>query len=50
MLSTPEQPSVSCIVPTANRRRFVPHAIRYFLAEDYPNKELIIVGDGESNI
>ena len=25
------QPLVSCIMPTANRRRFVPQAIRYFL-------------------
>jgi len=34
-------------MPTANRRRFVRQAIRYFLAQDYSNKELIIVDDGE---
>ena len=28
-------PLVSCIMPTANRRRFVPEAIRLFLAQDY---------------
>jgi glycosyltransferase involved in cell wall biosynthesis len=39
-------PLVSCIMPTHNRRAFVPHAIRYFLRQDYPNKELILVDDG----
>jgi O-antigen biosynthesis protein len=39
-------PLVSCIMPTYNRRRFVPQAITYFLRQDYPNRELIIVDDG----
>ena len=39
-------PLVSCIMPTYNRRAFLPHAIRYFLRQDYPNKELIIIDDG----
>jgi hypothetical protein len=39
-------PLVSCIMPTYNRRWFVPRAIRYFLRQDFPNKELIIVDDG----
>ncbi len=39
-------PLVSCVMPTYNRRQFVPHAIRYFLRQDYPNKELIVVDDG----
>jgi hypothetical protein len=34
---------VSCIMPTTNRRRFVPAAIGMFLAQDYPNKELVIL-------
>ncbi|MDB5145993.1 MAG: glycosyltransferase, partial [Mucilaginibacter sp.] len=29
-----------------NRREFIPHAIHYFLRQDYPNKELIIIDDG----
>ncbi|MBE7169299.1 MAG: class I SAM-dependent methyltransferase [Williamsia sp.] len=33
-------------MPTYNRRAFVPHAIRYFLQQDYENKELIIIDDG----
>jgi glycosyltransferase involved in cell wall biosynthesis len=37
-------------MPTADRRRFVPQAIRYFLAQDYPNRELVIVDDGKDSI
>ncbi len=44
--SQPTLPLISCILPTANRRRFVPQAIRLFLAQDYPNKELVILDDG----
>lgn len=33
-------------MPTADRRRFVPVAIRMFLAQDYPEKELLIIDDG----
>jgi glycosyltransferase involved in cell wall biosynthesis len=40
------QPLASCIMPTANRRAFVPQAIAYFLRQDYPNCELIVVDDG----
>lgn len=44
------EPLISCIMPTYNRRAFVPHAIRYFLRQDYPHKELIILDDGEDCI
>lgn len=37
---------VSCIMPTADRRRFVPEAIRLFLAQDHADRELIILDDG----
>jgi len=40
------EPLVSCIMPTANRQKFIPFAIDYFLQQDYPNIELIIVDDG----
>jgi len=40
------RPMVSCIMPTFNRRAFLPQAIRYFLRQDYPNCELIVVDDG----
>ena len=42
--STP--PLVTCIMPTCDRHRFVPEAVRYFLRQDYPNLELVVVDDG----
>jgi hypothetical protein len=39
-------PLVSCIMPTYDRRSFVPRAIRYFLRQDYEPRELIVVDDG----
>jgi glycosyltransferase involved in cell wall biosynthesis len=48
VLSPP--PFVSCIMPTANRRSFVPEAIAQFLAQDYPAKELIVFDDGEDAV
>jgi glycosyltransferase involved in cell wall biosynthesis len=44
------QPRIACIMPTANRRRFVPQAIRYFLRQDYANRELIVVDDGSDAV
>lgn len=41
-----ELPLVSCIMPTANRQKFIPFALHYFLQQDYPNTELIIIDDG----
>lgn len=43
-------PYVSCIMPTANRAKFIPLAIEYFLNQDYRNAELIIVDDGQEPI
>jgi len=40
------RPLVTCIMPTYNRRRFVPRAIEYFLRQDYDRSELLIVDDG----
>ncbi len=37
---------VTCIMPTANRRQFVPGSIRMFLEQDYDRKELIVIDDG----
>jgi ADP-heptose:LPS heptosyltransferase/glycosyltransferase involved in cell wall biosynthesis/2-polyprenyl-3-methyl-5-hydroxy-6-metoxy-1,4-benzoquinol methylase len=41
---------VSCIMPTCDRRAFVPAAIEYFLRQDYPNAELVIVDDGSDPV
>jgi O-antigen biosynthesis protein len=49
-LASGDKPLVSCIMPTANRRFLVPRAVRYFLAQDYPNRELIVVDDGEDPV
>jgi glycosyltransferase involved in cell wall biosynthesis len=46
MTSTAARPRVSCVMPTYNRRAFVPRAIRYFQRQDYPDRELIVVDDG----
>lgn len=43
-------PRISCIMPTHNRRLFIPRAIQYFLQQDYPNKELVIIDDGDDLI
>lgn len=43
-------PHVSCIMPTFNRRHYVPQAIAYFLRQDYPNRELLILDDGEERV
>jgi glycosyltransferase involved in cell wall biosynthesis len=43
-------PLVSCIMPTRDRRRFINQAIAYFLRQDYPNKELVVVDDGRDPI
>ncbi|MEL6631541.1 MAG: glycosyltransferase [Bacteroidota bacterium] len=50
MSQNPSFPLVSCTMPTCNRRRFISRAILYFLRQDYPNKELFIVDDGEEEI
>jgi glycosyltransferase involved in cell wall biosynthesis len=43
-------PLASCIMPTYNRRPFVPGAVACFLAQDYPNLELIVADDGSDPI
>src|ERR1700736_4752296 len=43
-------PLVTCIMPTWGRRRFVPFALAYFLRQDYANRELIVVDDGDDPV
>jgi glycosyltransferase involved in cell wall biosynthesis len=43
-------PLASCTMPTANRRRYVSEAIRLFLAQDYPEKELVVLDDAEDSV
>jgi glycosyltransferase involved in cell wall biosynthesis len=42
--------TVSCIMPTRDRRSFVPRAIDQFLAQDYADRELIVLDDGPDSI
>jgi glycosyltransferase involved in cell wall biosynthesis/predicted O-methyltransferase YrrM len=44
------RPLVSCIMPTHNRRCFIPRAVEYFLRQDYEPKELLVVDDGSDAI
>ena len=45
------RPLVSCIMPTTSKReKFIPMALQYFLRQDYPEKELVIVDDGKPSI
>jgi glycosyltransferase involved in cell wall biosynthesis len=44
------EPLVSCIMPTADRRPWVVRAIAYFRRQDYPNRELVILDDGEDRV
>lgn len=46
----PQLPRVSCIMPTRDRRAFVGQAVHYFLRQDYPDTELIVVDDGYDKI
>jgi glycosyltransferase involved in cell wall biosynthesis len=43
-------PLVSCIMPTYNRREFIAQSVACFLAQDYPNLEMIVVDDGSDPI
>jgi glycosyltransferase involved in cell wall biosynthesis len=40
------QPLVSCIMPTCNRRSFLPLALQSFARQEYPRRELVVVDDG----
>jgi O-antigen biosynthesis protein len=43
-------PLVSCLMPTANRRQYVPLAVAMFLAQDYGPRELIVLDDGRDPV
>ena len=45
-----DSPLVSCVMPTWNRRAFIPCAIDCFLKQTYENRELVILDDGEEPI
>ena len=49
-MNTDAEPLVSCVMPTRDRRRFVRQAIWYFLRQDYPARELLVVDDGRDAV
>ncbi|MFE9690595.1 glycosyltransferase [Micromonospora sp. NPDC005806] len=42
----PRTPLVSCVMPTRDRNEFAVQAVRYFLGQNYPHRELVVVADG----
>lgn len=43
-------PRISAIMPTANRRRFVPKAVEQFFAQGREDAELVILDDGDDSV
>lgn len=41
---------ITCITPTANRASFIPGLVTCFLQQDYADKELLILDDGDEPI
>jgi len=44
-----EQKKVSVIIPTYNRAKFIPNAVRSIINQKYNNREIIIVDDSLNN-
>lgn len=49
-LSTKEHPKVSCLMVTANRKQLMRRSILGFKNQTYPNKELVVVDDGQQDL
>lgn len=43
-------PLISCIMPTCDRRAFIPQALASYQSQTYPNRELIVVDNGEDSV
>lgn len=43
-------PLVSCILPTRNRSQLLRRAIQYYERQTYPNRELLILEDGDEDM
>lgn len=42
-------PRVSCLMVTGNRKKIARRAVKCFLDQNYPNKELVILDDGDED-
>lgn len=45
-----DAPRASCLLVTADRRPLLPGAIAAFLRQSYPNRELVIIDDGDDPV
>lgn len=43
--TTEDPPLISCVMPTYGRPGYLPESVAFFLSQDYPNKELLILND-----
>lgn len=43
-------PKISCIMATKDRRAFVQKSIEYFENQTWPNKELLVIDDGQDGV
>jgi O-antigen biosynthesis protein len=50
VLGPSDAPLVSCVMPTRDRAEFALHAVELFRAQDYPNRELLIIDDGDDEL
>ncbi len=41
---------VSCIMPTCDRQDLVPVALKSYLSQDWPDKELVVIDDGAETV
>lgn len=41
---------VSCIMPTCNRRHLIPVALKCYVSQDWPDKELVVIDDGLDSV
>ncbi len=48
-LDTSNLPRVSCLMVTGNRKRIARRAVKCFLDQTYPNKELVVLDDGNED-
>ncbi|MGD2086510.1 MAG: glycosyltransferase [Candidatus Aminicenantes bacterium] len=46
----PGKPKVSCLMVTANREGFFKRSLLSYCRQNYPNKELIIIDDGDQDL
>src|SRR5262245_50450534 len=50
MITSTNLPKVSCVMVTANRKALCRRAVRCFERQSYPNRELVVVDDGEQDL